>query len=193
VDAHGAPERLEGLEELERLGVVEPQVVVGKVGLERADATLAYDGEVRTVALVPLGKRHVEGVVCRAGAVGALVPLVEGVGHRDASVGRGVVHDRRGTATRGRARARLEAVGRPVDARPALHVRVRVNEAGEHPAPAGVIDLVALGRLDRAGDAHHLVCLERDVSPTQAVGAHERAALDDDHVSCSLHDQDRIR
>ena len=63
VNAQDAVERLQGLEDLEGVGVVQAQVVIGEVGLERADPALAHDGEVATVLLAPLGQGHVEGVV----------------------------------------------------------------------------------------------------------------------------------
>ena len=181
VHAEGGAQGPQGPEHLEGLRVIEPQMVVGKVGLEAADALLSHAGEVGAVALVPFGERHVKGIVGRAGAVGTTVPLGKGVGHGHAAVGRCVVHDRGGAAAGRRARARLEAVGRPVHAGPALHVRVGVDETGKHPAARNVIDLVALGGLEVHCDAHHLVSLERHVAVAKTLGAHERAVLDDDH------------
>ena len=126
-----------------------------------------------------------EGVVGRAGAVGAAVPLGEGVGHGHAAVGRGVVDDRGGAAAGSGPRARLEAVGRPVHARPALHVRVGVDEAREDPAAARVKDLVALDGLDVGRNARDLVARKRHVSHADALGRDQRAALDDDHATIS--------
>ena len=150
--AQDTAQALELLEHLERLGIVQAQVVIGKVGLERRYARLAHGRKVGAVALVPLGECHMKGVVCRAGAVGAAMPLGQGIGHGHATIGRRVVHDGRRTAAGSRARAGLKAIGRPIHAGPALHVRVAVDKAGKHPAARGILDGIALGRLNRRGD-----------------------------------------
>ena len=46
---------LELLQHLERLGIVQAQVVIGKVGLERRYARLAHGRKIGAVALIPLG------------------------------------------------------------------------------------------------------------------------------------------
>ena len=156
-------------------------MIIGEVCLERADARLAHRCEVGAVALVPLGQRHMEGIVGRAGAVGAAVPFGEGIGHRHTAVGRGVVDDRRGAAARRGARARLEAVGCPIHTGPALHMGVPVDKTGEDPAIGGVLDDIAGGGLDPGGDLHDLIAVHGKVRTPQTLRRHQRTVLDDDH------------
>ena len=174
---------LELLQHLECLGIVQAQVVVGKVGLKRRNARLAHSREIGAVALIPLGECHMKSVVCRAGAVGAVVPLGKGIGHGHAAVGRGVVHDGRRTAAGSRTRAGFKAIGCPIHASPALHVRVAVDKAGKHPAARGVLDGIALGRFNRRGNPHNLVALHGKIGAAKPLGRHERAVFDDDHVA----------
>ena len=181
--AQDTAQALEFLEHLERLGIVQAQVIVGKVGLERRYARLAHGRKVGAVALVPLGECHMKGVVCRAGAVGAAMPLGQGIGHGHATIGRRVVHNGRRTAAGSRARAGLKAIGRPIHAGPALHVRVAVDKAGKHPAARGILDGVDLGRLNRRGDPHDLIALHGKIGAAKPLGRHERAVFDDDHVA----------
>ena len=174
---------LELLEHLERLGIVQAQVVIGKVGLKRRHARLAHGREVGAVALVPLGECHMKGVVGRAGSVGAAMPLGQGIGHSHAAIGRRVVHDGRRAAAGSRARAGLKAIGCPIHAGPALHVRVAVDKAGKHPAARGILDGIALGRLNRRGDPHDLIALHSKIGAAKSLWRHERAVFDDDHVA----------
>ncbi len=73
--AQDTAQALELLQHLECLGIVQAQVVVGKVGLKRRHARLAHGRKIGAVALIPLGECHMKSVVCRAGAVGAMMPL----------------------------------------------------------------------------------------------------------------------
>ena len=136
--AQYAANTLEFLQHLERLGIVQAQMIVGKVGLERRYARLAHGREVGAVALVPLGECHMKGVVGRAGSVGAAMPLGQGIGHGHAAIGRRVVHDGRRTAAGSRTRTGLKAIGRPIHAGPALHVRVAVDKA-QQPAASSTV------------------------------------------------------
>ena len=179
---------LELLQHLECLGIVQAQVVIGKVGLKRRNARLAHSREIGAVALIPLGECHMKSVVCRAGSVGAAMPLGQGIGHGHAAVGRGVVHDGRGATAGSRARAGLKAIGCPIHAGPALHVRVAVDKAGEHPTVGGVLDGIALARLDCRGNPHNLIALHGKIGAAKPLGRHERAVFDDDHNCSSLID-----
>ena len=174
---------LELLEHLERLGVVQAQVVIGKVGLKRRHARLAHGRKIGAVALVPLGECHMEGVVGRAGAVGAMMPLDQGIGHGHAAIGRRVVHNGRRAAAGSRACAGLKAIGCPIHAGPALHVRVAVDKAGEHPTVGSVLDGIALARLDCRSNPHNLVALHGKIGAAKPLGRHERAVFDNDHVA----------
>ena len=174
---------LELLQYLERLGIVQAQVVIGKVGLKRRHARLAHGRKVGAVALIPLGKRHMEGIVGGAGAVSAMMPLGKGIGHGHAAIGRRVVDDGRGTAAGSRTCAGLKAIGRPVHAGPALHVRVPIDKAREHPTARGILDGIALARLNRRGNPHNLVALHGKIGAAKPLGRHERAVFDDDHVA----------
>ena len=182
--AQHATQALELLEHLERLGIVQAQMVVGKVGLERRHARLAHGRKVATVTVIPLGKRHMKGVVGRASSVGAVMPLGQGVGHGHAAIGRRVVHDGRRTAAGSRARAGLKAIGRPVHAGPALHVRMSIDKAGKHPTARGVLHGITLARLYRRGDPNDLVAIHGKVGAAKPLGRHECAVFDDDH-NCS--------
>ena len=122
-------------------------------------------------------------VVCRAGAVSAMMPLGKGIGHGHAAIGRRVVHDGRRTAAGSRTRTGLKAIGRPIHASPALHVRVAVDKAGEHPTVRGILDGIALARLDCRGNPHNLVALHGKIGAAKPLGRHERAVFDDDHVA----------
>ena len=124
-------------------------------------------------------------VVCRAGAVGAMMPLGQGIRHGHAAIGRRVVHNGRRAAAGSRARAGLKAIGRPIHAGPALHVRVAVDKAGKHPTVGGVLDGIALARLDCRGNPHNLVALHGKIGAAKPLGRHERTVFDDDH-NCSL-------
>ena len=73
--AQDTAQALELLQHLERLGIVQAQMVVGKVGLKRRHARLAHGRKIGAVALIPLGECHMKGVVGGAGAVGAMMPL----------------------------------------------------------------------------------------------------------------------
>ena len=179
---------LELLQHLECLGIVQAQVVVGKVGLKRRNARLAHSREIGAVALIPLGECHMKSVVCRAGAVGAMMPLGKGIGHGHAAIGRRVVHDGRRTAAGSRTRTGLKAIGRPIHASPALHVRVAVDKAGKHPAARGILDGIALARLDCRGNPHNLIALHGKIGAAKPLGRHERAVFDDDHNCSSLID-----
>ena len=181
--AQYAANTLELLQHLERLGIVQAQMVVGKVGLERRYARLAHGRKVGTVALIPLGECHMKSVVGRAGSVGTPVPLGQGIGHGHAAIGRGVVHNGRRAAAGSRTRTGLKAIGRPVHAGPALHVRVAVDKAGKHPTVGGVLDGIALARLDCRGNPHNLVTLHGKIGAAKPLGRHERAVFDDDHVA----------
>ena len=181
--AEHAAHALELLQHLECLGVVQAQMVVGKVGLKRRHTRLAHGRKIGAVALIPLGERHMKSVVCRAGAVGAAMPLGQGIGHGHAAIGRRVVHNGRRAAAGSRARAGLKAIGRPIHASPALHVRVAVDKAGKHPAARGILDGIALGRLNRRGDPHDLIALHGKIGAAKSLWRHERAVFDDDHVA----------
>ena len=158
-------------------------MIVGKVGLERRYARLAHGRKIGAVALVPLGKRHMEGIVGGAGAVSAMMPLGKGIGHGHAAIGRRVVHNGRRAAAGSRTRTGLKAICRPIHASPALHVRVAVDKAGKHPAARGILDGIALARLDCRGNPHNLVALHGKIGATKPLGRHERAVFDDDHVA----------
>ena len=174
---------LELLQHLECLGIVQAQVVIGKVGLKRRYARLAHSREIGAVALIPLGECHMKGVVGRAGSVGTAMPLGKGVGHGHAAIGRRVVHDGRRTAAGSRTRAGFKAIGCPIHASPALHVRVAVDKAGEHPTVRGVLDGIVLARLNRRGNPHDLVALHGKIGAAKPLWHHERAVFDDDHVA----------
>jgi len=176
---------LELLQHLERLGIVQAQMVVGKVGLKRRYARLAHGREVGAIALVPLGERHMKGVVGRAGSVGAAMPLGQGIGHGHAAIGRRVVHNGRRAAAGSRARAGLKAIGCPIHAGPALHVRVPIDKAREHPAARSILDGIALGRLNRRGNPYDLIAIHGKIGAAKPLGRHECAVFDDDH-NCSL-------
>ena len=179
VHAQDAVERLDRLEHLHGLGIVQAQVVVGKVRLERGDARVAHEVNLLPRVLVPVRDRHVERVVRGARAVRTLVPRVQRLRQGHAAVLRGVVHDRGGASTRSRARARLEAVRRPVHSGPALHVRVRVYKAREHPAPDHVEHLAAV-QLRRVQAARHHVrdalALKHHVTREHALRRHQASA-----------------
>ena len=64
-------------------------------------------------------------------------------------------------------------------------MRVAIDKAGEHPTGGGVLDGIALGRLNRCGDPHNLVALHGKIGAAKPLGRHERAVFDDDH-NCSL-------
>lgn len=183
--AQNAANTLELLQHLERLGIVQAQMIVGKVGLKRRHARLANGRKIGAIALVPLGECHMKSVVSRAGSIGTPVPLGKGIGHGHAAIGRRVVHDGRRTAAGSRTRTGLKAIGRPIHASPALHVRVAVDKAGEHPTVGGVLDGIALGRLNRRGDPHDLIAIHGKIGAAKPLGRHERAVFDDDH-NCSL-------
>ena len=182
--AQHAAQAFELLEHLERLGIVQAQMVVGKVGLERRHTRLAHGQKVGTVAVVPLGKRHMKGVVGRAGSIGAMMPLGKGVGQRHAAIGRRIIHNGRGAAASSRARAGLKAVGRPVHAGPALHVRVAIDKAGKHPAARSILHDVVLARLNLRGNPHDFVAIHGKIGAAKPLGRHQRAVFDDDH-NCS--------
>lgn len=118
--AQNAANTLELLQHLERLGIVQAQMIVGKVGLKRRHARLANGRKIGAIALVPLGECHMKSVVSRAGSIGTPVPLGKGIGHGHAAIGRRVVHDGRRTAAGSRTRTGLKAIGRPIHASPAL-------------------------------------------------------------------------
>ena len=126
-----------------------------------------------------------KGVVSRAGSVGAVMPLGQGIGHGHAAIRRRVVHNGRRTAAGSRARAGLKAIGCPIHAGPALHVRVAVDKAGKHPTVRGILDGIALGRLNRRGDPYNLIAIHGKIGAAKPLGRHERAVFDDDH-NCSL-------
>ena len=111
------------------------------------------------------------------------MPLGKGIRHGHAAVGRGVVYDGRRAAAGSRARAGLKAIGRPIHTGPALHVRMGIDKAGEHPAARGILDGIALARLDRRGNSRNLVALHGKVGATKPLGRHERAIFDNDHVA----------
>ena len=181
--AQYAANTLELLEHLERLGIVQAQMIVGKVGLKRRYARLAHSRKIGAVAFIPLGECHMKGVVGRAGSVGTAMPLGQGIGHGHAAISRRVVHDGRRTAAGSRTRAGLKAIGRPVHAGPALHVRVPIDKAREHPTVRGVLDGIVLTRLNRRGNPHNLVALHGKIGAAKPLGRHERAVFDDDHVA----------
>ena len=174
---------LELLQHLERLGIVQAQVVIGKVGLKRRHARLAHGRKIGAVAFIPLGECHMKSVVGRAGSVGAAMPLGQGIGHGHAAIGRRVVHNGRRAAAGSRARAGLKAIGCPIHAGPALHVRVAVDKAGEHPTVSSVLDGIALARLDCRGNPHNLVAIHGKIGAAKPLGCHKRAVFDDDHVA----------
>ena len=181
--AQYAANTLELLEHLERLGIVQAQMIVGKVGLKRRYARLAHSRKIGAVAFIPLGECHMKGVVGRAGSVGTAMPLGQGIGHGHAAVGRRVVHDGRRTAAGSRTRAGFKAIGCPIHAGPALHVRVAVDKAGKHPAARGVLDGIVGARLNRRGNPHDLIALHGKIGAAKPLGRHERAVFDDDHVA----------
>ena len=181
--AQYAANTLELLEHLERLGIVQAQMIVGKVGLKRRYARLAHSRKIGAVAFIPLGECHMKGVVGRAGSVGTAMPLGQGIGHGHAAISRRVVHDGRRTAAGSRTRAGFKAIGCPIHAGPALHVRVAVDKAGKHPAARGVLDGIVRARLNRCGNPHNLIALHGKIGAAKPLGRHERAVFDDDHVA----------
>ena len=118
---------------------------VGHEHLEAGDPGADARFHLLERAVVHVRHDHVEAVVDRAVAVGLLVPLVEGGEQRSALRLHGEVDDRRGAAVRRGLRARLERVRRKRAAEGHLHVRVRVDAAGDHVLPCGVDDHVRVG------------------------------------------------
>ena len=88
------------------------------------------------------------------------MPLIKRFGQRHALVLRGVVHNRGGTSAGSGARSRLKAVGRPIHARPALHVRVGINEARKYVFASDIDNVVICARLVRTSHLDDLLAIK---------------------------------
>lgn len=143
---------------------------VGHEQLEGGDALRDQQVHLPQRGLVHVGEDHVEGVVDRAVAVGLRVPGVEPLTDRAPHGLDGEVDDRGGAAPGGRPGPGLEGVGGVGAAERHLHVRMRVDAAGDDVLAGGVDGPVggpALGRVravrGECGDAAALdeyVCME---------------------------------
>ena len=101
-----------------------------------------------------------ECIVGGTGTVGAPVPLIKRFGQRHALVLRSIVHNRGGSSAGSGARSRLKAVGRPIHARPALHVRVSINEAWEYVFAGDIDNAVICARLVRTSHLDDLLAIK---------------------------------
>ena len=108
--------------------------------LEARDALVDEAGQGREGVGIHASDDLVEAVVDRAVARGELVPVREAVLDALAGALHGEVDDGRRAAPRGRAGAGLERVGGARPAEGELHVRVRVDPAGDDVLPGRVDD-----------------------------------------------------
>ena len=174
------------VQHVEDLAVVELQVVVRHVDLERR---VARGDQFRQFPLKDVGRRiaddQVERVVDARLPVGAPVIVVDRRAQRMPLHLRRERNDRRRAAARRRTRAGLEVVGHPRRRRHRLvEVAVAVDSAGQHVAPRRV-DVAraarqALAQRDDAPVAH------ADVGPLR-VGRGDYESVPDDEVEGAAH------
>ena len=111
---------------------------VGQEDLEGADALGDHRLHVGEGALVGLGDRHVEAVVDVRRAVGPVAPFLQRGAQAVGVLLNHEVDDAGGSSRRGRARARVVVVDRAGAAERHRHVRVVVDQPGQHEAAGGV-------------------------------------------------------
>jgi hypothetical protein len=168
------------VQHVEHLPVVQLEVVVGHVDLERG---VALGDQGRQLLLQHLRGRvaddQVEGVVDMGLAFGAGVVVLDSRAQRLALGLRRERDHRRRTAASGRTRAALEAVGH---LRRAFHglvqVAVRVHATGRHHAACGV-DLLR-GAIQARAQLHDAAALDADVAVEGVAGGGDTGIADDE-------------
>ena len=177
MDAQNTVNIADTLKHLKRLGVIQAQMIVGKVCLERHNSGITHNLHISLGLIVPIGNGHVERIVGGAGTVGAPVPLIKRFSQRHALVLRGVVHNRGGSSTGSGTRSCLKAVSRPIHTRPALHVRMGIDETREYVFAGGIDNTVICARLVRTSHLDDLLAIQHQIARKDAFRQHKKAVL----------------
>ena len=162
------------------LVVAHDGVLVGHEVLEAGHAVLARQrAHVAVHALVPPGDGDVEGIVAR-GLLGPAAPGVEGLQQRLPGIGDHEVDDAGGAAGEPGGGAGVEVVAGDRAHEGQLHVRVRIDAAGDDQALAGLDHLRAGRRVQSLADRRDAAAAAQHVRAVGAFGIDHGAATDQD-------------
>jgi hypothetical protein len=163
----------------QHLVIAHDGVLVRHEVLERVDAALGRQhAHVAVHRLVPPGDGDVEAVVAGR-LLGPLAPRVVGLDDRLARARDGEIDDGRRAAGHRRGGAGEEVLGRHRAHEGQLHMRVRVDAAGQHEGARGVDDVGPSGRFEVGADRRDGLADDQDVGLPLALRVDDGAAFDE--------------
>ena len=197
MNAHHSAQALHQGQDVKYAFVRYAKRVVSQVQFEGADTRAEHLLNFRTRALIPVGNRHMKGVIARATAIRLGVPRFKRVREGVPPVLRGEVHHGGGAANQRGARAGGEIIRRNGDA--VIHVKMRmpVDEAGKNQQTRRVQHLVSRLGINAGAKAGDFAALHAQVGVRNALLRNQRAVLNEQHarhlISLILSSAARIR
>lgn len=174
------------LQNVQQLAVVDAQGVVGQVDLQGGDTGGGHVPQFLASGLVPVGNRHVEGVVAAGETVRLFVPQLQGLRQAVSPVLGGKVDYRGGASADGGQGAGGEVVGGDGHAVVHVQVGVGIDKAGEYQAARGVQHLIAGGGGEGRRNGGDLAALYGQVRPPALFRRDQRTILNDVHQLASI-------